>query len=99
MDDAVDGDPVLRDSGRGDRGGRPTRSAVIRLIQLIIGVMVGTLLTVIIIALVSPAPGHRDLYEQDQIIQQQLAYMTCVLLIPPDERIPVRVAECQMIDE
>lgn len=54
------------------------------------------LLSLIITAFVVGGPNHEEILEQQIRVEQQLTYISCLLLIPPEERIPEAVATCQV---
>lgn len=67
-----------------------------RLISSVLTVIIGVLLTLALISVLSTTPGHDELHQRQQIIEDQLQYISCILLIAPDERIPENVAACQL---
>ena len=67
-----------------------------RLISQILTVIIGVVLSVALISVLSTTPGHDEIHQQQQIIEDQLLYISCLLLINPDDRVPDAVAECQV---
>jgi hypothetical protein len=66
------------------------------LARMIVAVVIGVILALILFVLASRSPGHNELYQQQQMVSEQLRYVSCLLLIPPDERVPEAVAGCQI---
>ena len=62
----------------------------------VIAVLPGVLLSLAVIASLSSAPGHDEMLEEMSTITDQLTYISCLLLIPPEERVPDEVAACQV---
>jgi hypothetical protein len=63
---------------------------------MVVAVMIGTLLLLILFFALSDEPSDQAIYDRQEQILHQLAYVSCILLIPPDERIPEAVAACQV---
>lgn len=59
-------------------------------------VIVGVLLTLALISVLSSTPGHDELHNRQQMIEDQLRYISCLLLILPEDRVPEAVAGCQI---
>lgn len=72
------------------------RRTVVRLASEVLTVMLGVILTLIIITILARQPGHDDIYDRLEVMEHQLQYVSCVLLIPPDERLPDNIAACQL---
>ena len=69
------------------------------LARTIVAVLIGIFLAVAVLTVVSSAPGHDELYERQMVIENQLRYVSCLLLLPSDERVPEAVASCQVSPE
>lgn len=67
-----------------------------RLISSILTVIIGVLLTLALISVLSTTPGHDEIHQRQSVLEGQLRYISCLLLIPPDSRVPEAVAECQV---
>lgn len=64
----------------------------------VLAVMVGIILTLLILQLASgETTTHGDMSMRIGRVEEQLAYQSCILLIHPEDRIPDRVAECQVL--
>jgi hypothetical protein len=66
------------------------------LARLIVAVFVGVMLAILVFIAISRSPGHDDIFQRQQMIEDQLRYMSCLLLIEPADRIPDAVAACQV---
>jgi hypothetical protein len=66
---------------------------------MVVAVMVGVLLAVAVLIAVSRSPGHDEIYNRQQMLEDQLRYVSCLLLVPPEERVPEMVAACQVVPE
>jgi hypothetical protein len=69
------------------------------LARTIVAVVIGIFLAIAVLTVVSSAPGHDELFERQMVIENQLRYVSCLLLIPPDEQTPEAVAACQVSPE
>lgn len=58
-------------------------------------VMVAVLLALALFSVTSASPGHRELHQRQEMMEQQLQYISCLLLID-GERTPEAVASCQV---
>lgn len=67
-----------------------------RMISSVLTVIIGVLLTLALISVLSTTPGHDELYQRQDRIEAQLRYVSCLLLIHPDDRVPDAVAACQL---
>ena len=75
---------------------RSFTSNLAELARTVIAVIIGVVLALILITVSTGAPGHPELIEQQQMNNRQLQYISCLLLIPPEDRIPEAVASCQV---
>ena len=66
------------------------------LARTVVAVLIGIFLAIAVLTVVSSAPGHDELFERQGRIEQQLTYLTCILLIPSEHRGPEAVASCQV---
>lgn len=60
------------------------------------GIGMALLLGLIVFALLRSGPSHEDILEHQRIVEDQLAYISCLLLIEPADRVPEVVAGCQL---
>lgn len=72
------------------------RRTAVRLASEVLTVMLGVILTLIIVTLLARQPGHDDIYARLEVMEHQLQYVSCILLIPPADRLPDNVAACQL---
>lgn len=59
-------------------------------------VVVGVLLTVALISVVSSTPGHDELHNKQIVLETQIRFLTCLIMIPPEDRTADVIAECQV---
>lgn len=56
--------------------------------------------SILLLGVISAATGrsvpHERLEQQLTVVTRQLEYVSCILLIPPEDRIPDAVAACQV---
>jgi uncharacterized membrane protein len=69
---------------------------VTNLVSSVLTVIIGVILSLVLISILSTTPGHDEMFQRQTVIENQLRYVSCLLLIPPDERVPEAVAECQV---
>lgn len=60
------------------------------------GIGMALILGLVIVALIRGGPSHEDLLERQDTIEGQLIYISCLLLIEPEDRTPEAVAQCQL---
>ena len=65
--------------------------------KAVVAVMIGVLLTIMILVSLSSSPGHSDIFARQEMIEQRLAFISCLILNTPEERTPEAIAECQAI--
>jgi hypothetical protein len=75
----------------------PYVSSLTDMAKAVLAVMIGVLLTIIILVSLSSSPGHSDLYIRQQMIEERLAFIACLILTPPEERTSVAVTACQAV--
>jgi hypothetical protein len=78
---------------------KPLVSKLGRVAVSVLTVIVGVVLTLALISVVSSTPGHDEIYNRQQMVEDQLRYISCLLLIAPEDRIPEAVAACQIVPD
>lgn len=61
----------------------------------VLTVIVGILLTLALISVLSTSPGHDEIANKQIVIEEQLRFVSCLLMVPPDDRTPEVIANCQ----
>jgi hypothetical protein len=73
----------------------PYVSSLTDMAKAVLAVMIGVLLTIVILVSLSSSPGHSDLFARQEILEQRLAFVACLILTPPENRTPETISECQ----
>ena len=67
--------------------------------KITIGVVISLVIVFTLLVAVSNQPTHDDLSARQTMMEEQLRYISCILLIPPDDRVPEAVAACPVRPE
>jgi hypothetical protein len=71
-----------------------------RVATVMMGILIVLLATILGLAVWSMATGrgasHQQILDQQERIDDHLAYLSCLLLTPPEDRTPEVVASCQV---
>lgn len=61
----------------------------------VLTVIVGILLTLSLISVLSTTPGHDEIANKQIVIEEQLRFISCLLMHEPEARTPEVIANCQ----